>query len=288
METENGLVRFSGTSNNLLQGEFFGTNGQVVVLLHGGGQTRHSWDNTARKLASFGATAIIVDQRGHGQSEWSTNGHYSFFDFAGDATAVFQQVYEKYNVKPIAIGASLGGISSLLAEGNSSENLLSGLVLVDITPRIDPRGVAKITGFMKSNMKDGFATVEEAADVIAAYLPLRKRPKSLDGLKKNLRRHSDGRYRWHWDPGFISGPNSVQSRGEEVQHMLKQAALSLTIPTLLIRGGQSELVSEEHAREFLDLVPHATLKDIHEAGHMVAGDRNDVFSDAVLDFITRH
>ena len=66
---------------------------------------------------------------------------------------------------------------------------------------------------------------------------------------------------------------------------LEAAARKVTIPTLLIRGGRSRIVSEAGVREFRDLVPHAEFVDISDAHHMVAGDANDAFNDAVLGFV---
>jgi pimeloyl-ACP methyl ester carboxylesterase len=63
------------------------------------------------------------------------------------------------------------------------------------------------------------------------------------------------------------------------------AAGNLSVPVLLIRGQNSELVSMDHVREFQALVPHSKFTDIRDAGHMVAGDRNDVFAGAVEDFL---
>jgi pimeloyl-ACP methyl ester carboxylesterase len=157
---------------------------------------------------------------------------------------------------------------------------------VDITPRVDLGGVAKVTGFMREHARDGFASVEEAADAVAAYLPHRPRPASNEGLKKNLRLHDDGRWRWHWDPRFLEGrgPDSVDRPDRE--RALHDGAKSLKMPVLLVRGGSSELVQEEHVKEFLTLVPHASYADVAGARHMVAGDRNDQFSEAILKFLS--
>jgi pimeloyl-ACP methyl ester carboxylesterase len=189
------------------------------------------------------------------------------------------------------IGASLGGIASLLAEGAAEAAgkgpVFSALVLVDITPRVDAAGVAKIQGFMRAHAKEGFATIGEAAQAVADYLPHRPRPRSHEGLKKNLRLSPDGRWRWHWDPRFIEGPRAVGAHRDKLEAALVVAARGLQIPALLVRGGASELVQEAHAREFLALVPHADYVDVSEARHMVAGDRNDQFSAAILDFLKR-
>jgi pimeloyl-ACP methyl ester carboxylesterase len=146
-------------------------------------------------------------------------------------------------------------------------------------------GVAKVQGFMRTHARDGFASVEEAADAVAAYLPHRPRPRSTEGLKKNLRLHPDGRWRWHWDPRFLDGRRPVDGRRAEVEDRLIAASRGLKIPALLVRGGSSELVQEEHAREFLELVPHARFADVSGARHMVAGDKNDQFAAAIMDFL---
>ncbi len=279
---------FLGAAGNKLAADVYGENGEDVLLLHGGGQTRHAWRQTAEQIARTGRTAYAVDQRGHGDSDWIAGGDYAFNDFAADARAVADTLASRSGKRPAVIGASLGGIASLLAEGaaeNEGRNVFSALVLVDITPRVDLTGVEKVTGFMRSNSRDGFATVAEAADAVARYLPHRPRPRSHEGLKKNLRLSPDGRWRWHWDPRFMD--NRGPSMRAETQTALIESARRLKIPALLVRGAASELVQEVHAREFLELVPHAELADVSGARHMVAGDRNDSFSAAILDFMGR-
>jgi pimeloyl-ACP methyl ester carboxylesterase len=282
---------FIGSSGNKLVADVFGENGPSVILLHGGGQTRHAWRTTANQLAKRGWTAYALDQRGHGDSEWVKDGAYTFQEFADDVKAVAQELTRRDGKKPVAIGASLGGISAMLAEGESlrdkGEHLLSSLVLVDITPRVDYEGVAKVQGFMRANAREGFASVEEAADAVAEYLPHRPRPKNNEGLKKNLRLSPDGRWRWHWDPRFMDGRTRFDPDRERLERSMLDAASNIKVPALLVRGGSSELVQEAHAKEFLELVPHAEYVDVADARHMVAGDQNDHFSVAVLDFLGR-
>lgn len=276
---------FQGAANNILAGDMRGAGqGRPVVLIHGGGQTRHSWAGSAAQLAAQHWAPITYDQRGHGNSDWVEPGHYAVDDYAADAAAVAHQISARFGAPPIAIGASLGGIASLLAQGRDG-TCFAGLVLVDITPWMDEGGVQKIQGFMGARMKEGFDSVEAAADAIAAYLPNRKRPRSSAGLKKNLRLDEDGRYRWHWDPRFLDGPRTINTRRDDVAKEMVDAARSLTIPTLLVRGGSSELITEAHARDFLALVPHARFADVTGAGHMVAGDQNDAFTNAITDFL---
>jgi pimeloyl-ACP methyl ester carboxylesterase len=280
---------FKGASGNTMVGDVYGEEGPPVLLLHGGGQTRHAWKKTGDLIAQLGRTAYAVDQRGHGDSEWVADGAYSFPDFAADARALADTLAERSGVRPVAVGASLGGIASMLAEGGperrEGDAVFSALILVDITPRVDLDGVAKVQGFMRAHAKEGFATIAEAADAVAAYLPHRPRPRSHDGLKKNLRLHPDGRWRWHWDPRFLDGRRRVGQGGDEVERMLIEAARRIAIPALLVRGASSELVQEAHAKEFVELVPHATYVDVSGARHMVAGDRNDQFANAIKSFL---
>lgn len=282
---------FVGASGNRLVGDVFGERGPVVLLLHGGGQTRHSWLSTARRLSQEGSIACTLDQRGHGDSEWVADAGYAFEDFAADAAAVADTLRSRYRARPIAIGASLGGIAALLADGAARrldrEGPFAALVLVDITPRIDPDGVSRIHGFMRARAAEGFASVVEAAEAVAAYLPHRPRPRSTAGLEKNLRLHGDGRWRWHWDPRFLDGPRSAARERSQGEQAMVEAARSLQVPTLLVRGAASELVGEAHVQEFLALAPHADYVDVAGARHMVAGDRNDHFAAAILAFLRR-
>ena len=161
-------------------------------------------------------------------------------------------------------------------------------MLVDVAPRIEVQGVERIGAFMLEHVEQGFASLDEVADAVAAYNPHRPRPTDLSGLQKNVRQRPDGRWVWHWDPAFISGRfgSRDETRASLVDpERLADAARAITVPTLLVRGHLSDLLSEQGAQELLELIPHARLVDVAEAGHMVAGDRNDVFNDAVMAFL---
>ncbi|MGX7680170.1 alpha/beta fold hydrolase [Jatrophihabitans sp. DSM 45814] len=246
----------------------------VALMLHGGGQTRHSWGAAARRLAAAGWTAITLDSRGHGDSGWAEDGDYTQDAMIGDLEGVLATLDEP----PVLVGASMGGLTSLLGVGEGRLRARA-LVLVDIAPRIEPEGAGRIIDFMRA-APDGFATLEEVADAIGAYNPHRKRPNSLEGLKKNVRQGTDGRWRWHWDPAFLTNGDEPQ-RGVN-QPRLQQAAAAVRIPTLLVRGKQSDVVSVEGAEELVRLIPGSRYVDVSGAGHMVAGDDNDIFSREVL------
>jgi non-heme chloroperoxidase len=251
--------------------------GGTVVLLHGGGQTRHSWQGTAQALAASGRTAVALDARGHGDSDWDPGQDYSLDAFVGDLVAFVATL----DVAPVLVGASLGGITALTAVGEHP-GLARGLVLVDVVVQIEPQGVDRIRDFMAAR-PEGFASLEEAAEAIAAYNPHRPRPENLDGLRKNLRLGDDGRWRWHWDPAFMRIGDEPQRRSRPQR--LGAAAMAVTVPTLIIRGARSDVVSDAGIADMLRRIPTARVADVAAAGHMVAGDDNDVFAAALDSFL---
>ncbi len=276
-------TEFAGRDGNILAAEVAGSaQAPPVILLHGGGQTRHAWAGTALRLADAGFLAIALDARGHGDSQWAADGDYSADAMVGDLACVRASLHSP----PALVGASMGGLTSLLAIGEGPTDFSDALVLVDIAPRLEADGVARVLDFMRAHT-GGFANLEDAADAVAAYNPHRK-TRSTSGLRKNLRLREDGRWYWHWDPRFLD--HATRSRAGEAlvqQERREQAARCIRVPTLLVRGGSSDVVSPEGARELQQLIPHADLFDVEDAGHMVAGDRNDVFSNAVIEFLRR-
>ena len=249
-----------------------------VLLMHGGGQTRGSWGTAVTTLIARGYYVVSLDLRGHGESGWPEDADYSLNAFVFDLNAVMKTLPRP----PVVVGASLGGVIGLLAVGEQ-RNAAAGLVLVDIAPDMNRQGAANITGFM-SAYPNGFATVEEAAEAVAAYLPHRPRPKESSGLRKNLRVGADGRFYWHWDPRLTERAPVPMA---EIAARMSQAARHVTVPTLLVRGEHSELISEQAMESFRSLLPRAEYVDVKGARHMVAGDENSRFNQAVLDFLAR-
>ncbi|MFD1559495.1 alpha/beta fold hydrolase [Paraburkholderia silviterrae] len=271
---------WKGSGGVRLAGDTWGNpEGPPVVLLHGGGQTRHAWGGTGERLGHAGYFAIAYDARGHGDSDWSADGDYSLDALSADLRCVLAAIGIR---QPALVGASLGGATSLVAVGEKQVEA-SALILVDIVPHTEPAGVERIRAFMAQN-PDGFASLDEVAEAIGRYRPSQSRPRNLQGLAKNVRLHVDGRYRWHWDPRFLAG--QIDLRGRHAR--LGACARALSLPTLLVRGGSSDVVSETGVQEFLEFCPHAQYVNVAQAGHMVAGDRNDAFGEAALQFLTRH
>jgi pimeloyl-ACP methyl ester carboxylesterase len=249
-----------------------------ILFLHGGGQNRYSWKNTSQILADEGLHVVALDSRGHGDSDRAPDANYTVDALCADTLLVLEQIGRP----TILIGASMGGMTALPVAYQAGPEKVTKLVLVDVVPRYEKDGSARIREFMSSGL-NGFESLEEAADAVAAYLPHRTKPRSSAGLKKNLR-YRDGRWHWHWDPAFLTAPmDDPFVRVEK----LEQAAINLTIPILLIRGRLSDVVSEEGVKDFLDKVPNAEFVELSDAGHTAAGDDNDAFSEVVVQFVNR-
>jgi pimeloyl-ACP methyl ester carboxylesterase len=251
-----------------------------VVLLHGGGQTRHSWGGAMRELVMRGYHVVNLDARGHGESEWAPDGDYTLGTMAQD----LERVIETLSSRPALVGASMGGCAALILAG-TRQQAAGALVLVDIVPRMGPVGASKVRTFMLDHA-DGFATLEDAAEAVNAYNEHRPRPDDLSGLMKNLRRGLDGRLHWHWDPRLLAGSDGAQLVLPTEQ--LSRAADHVRVPTLLVRGQRSDIVTDSGVADIRSRIPHIELFDVAGAGHMVAGDQNDVFNQGVFEFLHRH
>jgi pimeloyl-ACP methyl ester carboxylesterase len=249
-----------------------------VLFLHGGGQNRYSWKNTCQILADDGLHVIALDSRGHGDSDRAPDANYSVDALCADTHSVLDQIGRP----TILIGASMGGMTAMPVAHEAGPEKVTKLVLVDVVPRYEKDGSARIREFMASGL-NGFESLDEAADAVASYLPYRTKPRSPEGLKKNLRLR-DGRWFWHWDPAFLTVPADDKFvRVAKLEH----AVMSLTIPILLVRGRLSDVVSEAGVKDFLTKVPDAEFVELSDAGHTAAGDDNDAFSDVVVEFVNR-
>jgi pimeloyl-ACP methyl ester carboxylesterase len=272
-ETEDLRVERIATANgNALTATVAGDpDAPAVILLHGGGQTRHSWHRTLRSLVAQGYFAMAYDARGHGDSDWAADADYGLERLADD----LESVVERLPGAPALIGASMGGLTVLQAIGNHQPSWASAMVLVDIAPRVNPAGSKRIVDFMTAR-PDGFATVDEAADAVAAYNPHRARPTDTRGLMKNLRLRADGRLHWHWDPRLV-----------ESLPALLEPCIRIKIPALLVRGQHSDVVTDAGIDEFKARLPQLEVAEVGGAGHMIAGDRNSAFDGAILPFLKR-
>jgi len=180
-------VEFSGVGEITLMGDEWNRGrapeGQpTILMLHGGGQNRFSWKSTGQILADEGYHVVALDSRGHGDSDRAPDADYAVETLTADVL----QVLDAIGRPVVVIGASMGGLTGILVADSAGPDRVTGLVLVDVVPRYEKTGSARIRDFMLTNIH-GFGSLEEAADAVAAYLPYREKPRSPEGLKKNLR-----------------------------------------------------------------------------------------------------
>ena len=248
-----------------------------ILYAHGFGQTRRAWSATAAALAARGHAGLSYDARGHGGSARNDDGEaYAGHQFTDDLIVLAGELPRP----PVLVAASMGGLFGLLAEARWP-GLFRAMVLVDITPRWETAGVERILGFMTA-FPAGFASLEEAAGAIAAYLPHRTGRKPSATLREVLREGVDGRWRWHWDPRLV---DELARDSAQHQDDIAAATRSVRCPLLLVSGGRSDLVSERTVADFLELAPHARHVQLADATHMLAGDDNDRFTATVLEYL---
>ncbi len=223
-----------------------------------------------------------MDLRGHGDSDWSSEGAYALDHRVSDVRAIMKAL-DIGKVPFALVGASLGGATAIhaAARGLAPE----ALVVVDIVPHPEPQGIRRILDFMRAH-PEGFDSLEAAADAVGAYNPERPRPKDPSGLRRNLRHGRDGRLRWHWDPRIMAEPASTHH--DVVQQSARALRKRPDLPVLLVRGLQSDVVSDEGVALFRQLVPQLQVAEVSGAGHMVAGDRNGAFSASLATFLEEH
>lgn len=271
------LISANGNVNLMLESLQGGRHGPIIFT-HGFGQTRSAWRHSARALADSGWDVYWYDARGHGDSGRPDDGVYGLDDFVDDFRLIHQHILDRSHQLPIVVGASMGGLISMLAQGEQPQLALRASILVDITPRWEAAGVDRILSFMRQHV-NGFSSLDEAREAVRDYLPHRKNPGG--SLRHNLRQLADGRWYWHWDPRLLDHVTN----DEAYQHRIAAAAHHIEAPTLLISGGQTDVISSENINELLQIIPHAEHVSVPKATHTVAGDDNDRFNAAINNFL---
>jgi pimeloyl-ACP methyl ester carboxylesterase len=246
----------------------------TALLLHGGGQTRHSWRRAAGLIRRH-RTVVAPDVRGHGDSGWSPDGDYRLPTLRDDVLCVLDQIASP----TVIVGSSLGGLTGLLAAERAGPATVAGLVLVDAVPHYDPAGGRRIRDFMRQH-PDGFATVDEAAARLGRFRDGPDPP--ADRVRRNLREGADGRWYWHWDPAFMFRPDNDPIR---YVSELERAAAAITVPLLLIRGARSDVVRDDGVRRLSRIAPHARVVELPGAAHVGPAESNDGFAALVAGFV---
>jgi len=274
---DSSAIRLRGDGLWLAADAFGPEDGLPVLFFHGGGQSRRSWRGAARRIGSAGYRGISVDLRGHGDSDWASDGDYLLDAFARDVEALI----DGFDRPVVLVGASRGGQSALVG-GSRRPGRVRLIMLADVAPLLRDEGVDDIRGFFKASA-DGFTDVDEAADALANHLG-QPRLSDASGLRKAMRLGDDGRLYWQWDPKTVS-PEFLNPPSEGVA--LEQAAARVRDPVVLVRAELSTIVTDESVAMFRKLTPQLEVVVAKGVGHMFTGDRNDAFAETLLDRLSQ-
>lgn len=246
-----------------------------LVCMHGAGEQAHSWDFFALAMRSrFHVTAL--DLRGHGDSDWSPDGHYRLHTYAADVHEVItQQGFEQV----VLVGLSLGGLTALALAATRPE-MVRALVLVDVGIELHEEGVDRLRRFV--GRPERVEHLDQLVDHVRSFNPRRPKRQLRSSLLHSLRRDARGGWMWKYDKVFLRDVDAVELNVPAILNLPSR----VTTPTLFVRGAESDIQSEEGARMLVRSIPNATRLDIPSAGHTVMGDDPSRFEDAVWSWLT--
>jgi pimeloyl-ACP methyl ester carboxylesterase len=279
----NGFEAFSGRwtgaeGNALVWQALPGTEALTVIFAHGGGQSRRSWTRAARCVSAAGYAALVYDQRGHGDSDWSEDGHYSLDIFRDD----FLHVLAQWGRPAVVVGASLGGLVAMMAAAEAPP-LLRGVVAIDTAPQLDTVEIHRIVDLLAGDAAGGFESPAAAAAHMNRFSP--ERAVTAEAMAASLRLGADGRYHWPWDVQVVTGErSSVAIKHEARLHVL---AAQVQVPYLLIRAGNSKLVSDAAVERLRSCIPQLEVAWLSGADHLVGGADGERAMELVLPFLDR-
>jgi esterase len=253
----------------------WGGDGQPVVFLHGGLLTAHTWDLVCLALRDR-FWCLALDLRGHGDSDWAPDGNYDLDEFVADVDAF---VTELGLEQPALVGQSLGAMTALGLAAREPDRF-AALVLVDIGARVRIEGAQRLRGFATHSA--GPRTLEELIDLSVGFNP-RRHPALLErSLLHNLRPAGEGRYMWKYDgSGLAAGFERTRAAAGTIPDLARR----VSCPALVVRGGESDLVEEDSARDLAELLPDGRLVTIAGAGHNVQGDEPRALAAALREFL---
>lgn len=246
-----------------------------ILCLHGITQTAHSWDEVAADLAAD-YRVLCLDQRGHGDSDWAPDGDYSPRTQAADVDAIAAALA----LPPFVLaGMSMGGLNAITFTAQHPDKVRA-LVVVDVSPEIRKEGVENIRQFIQAaDILDSFEAFVERAHL---FNPRRSLENIRSRLSYNLKRLPDGRWTWKYDARLRSAETGFHTTS---LHHLWDDVSAVRCPTLIVRGGESDILSDESAARLQAAIPGSRLAEVAGAGHSVMGDNPSAFLAAVRPFL---
>jgi pimeloyl-ACP methyl ester carboxylesterase len=249
----------------------------VLVFLHGGCLTAHTWDLVCLALRKE-FHCLAVDLRGHGDSEWSPTVDYGPDAHSRDIRGLVDQLALD---KPVLVGHSLGGLSAMTYAAEAQDQV-GGIVMVDVGPEVQPRAVRRVAEFVTGDAEH--ASVEDFVNRACAFNPGRDPRLLRYSLRHNLRQLPDGAWTWKYDRRKLTPEYFAEVTRKLGQ--LRDAAACVTCPVLVVRGGKSDALSDAQAARFAAAFPNGRWAKVKEAGHTVQGDNPRGLAEALSDFLS--
>jgi flavin reductase (DIM6/NTAB) family NADH-FMN oxidoreductase RutF/pimeloyl-ACP methyl ester carboxylesterase len=262
---------------NLVATAFGSPENPPVLLLPSMGQVRQFWFGTAEALAEAGRYAICVDLRGHGDSDHSPDGQYSFDASIGDLCAILAVLPSR----AVLVSAGMGARVAMAAIGEGAPHLVAGLALIDTNIWVEQAVVDRL-GEAMALRSSNFDDPEKIVDAVAAAYPNEPRPTLTDRMMAAYAKRDDGQYAWRGDARVLAVANLP-----DMEERLSAAAARIAAPVVLIRGSLNETVSSQVMEKLQTLIPGSEIAEIEGAGHYAASDREDDFNAILIDFLER-
>lgn len=267
MDPSDGFVQANGLQLHYL--EWGSASNPPLLLLHGFGNEAHIWDRFAPTVSER-YHVFALDSRGHGDSDHA--GEYGDELNASDTIAVCEALgLQKLSL----VGFSMGGGNAIILTSRQPERV-ERLVIVDRGPVSNPRGRERMNQAV-SQAKSVFPNAEEALAYIRLANPRRPEELVQSSLQHAFRALPGGSYELKYDQKLREGRTSHRGSAVDWWKCLGE----IRCPTLIVRGGESDILAQDVAEKMLTVLPQATLEVVPGAGHPVMMDNPEGFNRVV-------